>query len=180
MGEAQLIELKEHSSGDQQNAPEAVLAPHDVGNACANQEQRPKAPEPVDGDVPHVVEEEGDSAENEKGAPKESTAASAAYVNANHDRAAALSVRVHFLAHARMNLAVDLVVESIVGFLGIEIIFVAHKLLLNFLDPTVRLSSRIGALRIGRASSRLVDREPPPEDVTQKKRPGQNQDQRPE
>src|SRR5712664_3856313 len=171
MGEAQLIELKEHSSGDQQNAPEAMLALHDVGNTRANQKQRPESPQPVDGDVPHVVEEEGDSAENEKGAPKESAAASAAHVNADHDWVAALSVRVHLLAHARMKLAGDLVVETIANFLRIEIVFVAHKLLLLFLGPMVRFSLRISALRIGRASPRLVSREPPSEDVTQKKRP---------
>src|SRR5882672_2996013 len=155
-----------------------MLAPHDVGNARANQKQRPESPQAVDGDIPHVVEEEGDSAEDEKGAPEEATAASAANVNAPHDGVAALSVRVHLLVHLRMNIAMDLVVESIAEFLGIEIVFVAHKLLLFILGPTV--SSRIGTLRIGRASPRLVSREPSPEDITQKKRAGQNQDQRPE
>src|SRR5882672_7933512 len=139
MGEAQFIELEEHSSGDQQNAPEAMLAPHDVGNARANQKQRPESPQAVDGDIPHVVEEEGDSAEDEKGAPEEATAASAANVNAPHDGVAALSVRVHLLVHLRMNIAMNLVVESIAEFLGIEIIFVAHKLLLCILGPMVRL-----------------------------------------
>src|SRR6266481_1565335 len=139
MGEAQLIELKEHAPGDQQNAPEAMLAPHDVGNARANQKQRPESPQPVDGDIPHVVEEEGDSAEDEKGAPKETAAASADNVNAPHDGVAALSVRVHLLVHLRMNIAMNLVVESIAEFLGIEIIFVAHKLLLCILGPMVRL-----------------------------------------
>src|SRR5467141_3632845 len=51
-GEAQLIELKEHSSGDQQNAPKAALARHYVRNPRTNQEQWPEAPQQVDGDVP--------------------------------------------------------------------------------------------------------------------------------
>src|SRR6266478_2209879 len=116
-----------------------MLAPHDVGNARANQKQRPESPQAVDGDVPHMVEEEGDSAEDEKGAPEEATAASAANVNAPHDRVAALSVRVHLLVHLRMNIAMDLALERIAEFLGIEIVFVAHKLLLLVLAPMVRI-----------------------------------------
>src|SRR6266852_5794717 len=139
-----------------------MLAPHDVGNARANQKQRPESPQPVDGDVPQVVEEKGDSAENEKGAPKEPAAPSAAKVNANHDGIATLSIRVHLLVHLRMNIAMDLVVESIAEFLGIEILFVAHKLLL-FILGLWSVSSGIGALRSGRASPRLVSREPPPD-----------------
>jgi len=76
--DAQLIQLKHHSSRYQQNAPEAALARHDIWDACANQKQRPESPQPVYGNNAHVIEEQGDSAQNQECAPKETAFAPAA------------------------------------------------------------------------------------------------------
>src|SRR6267142_4314457 len=122
VSEAQFIELKKHSSRNQQNAPKAALARHYIRDPRTNQEQRPETPEAVHGNIAHVVEEQGDSADYEECAPEEATAASPANVNAHHDRAAALFVGVHCFFHPRMNISMNLVVESITELLCIEIV----------------------------------------------------------
>src|ERR1700687_3248069 len=124
---AQLIELKKHSSGDQQNAPEAALARHEIWDACADQKQRPESPQPVDGNDAHVVKEEGDSAQNQECTPEKTARAPAADMYCRPDRAALFSLIFGACLHAVVNIAMDSVVEVIAELVRIEFILVTHQ-----------------------------------------------------
>ena len=134
MPDAQLIELKKHSSGDQQNAPEAALARQDIWDACADQQQRPESPQPVDGNNAHVIEEESDSAQNQERAPEETAFASAA----------SLSLIFGACLHAVVNIAVDPVAEVIAELVRIEFILVTHQRSPIAEEPARPCTPRIG------------------------------------
>jgi hypothetical protein len=129
--DTQFVELKEDAPGDEQNAPKAMFAPHEVGDSGANQQEGPETPQSVDRKDAHVVKKQSDAAKNQECAPEEAARTPASKVNAHHDRFASPSGAGVRRVHTCVNITVNLVVQVIAEFLCIKIFLVAHKPLLS-------------------------------------------------
>src|SRR5208282_1312424 len=104
MSDPQLVELEEHARQKQGNAPETVFAAGKVGDACNDQNQRPKLPDSTGIDNPYVIQEEDGANGDNHQTPKDASAVGAfAEVNAHDDRAAASSLCL--IIHRRSPLA---------------------------------------------------------------------------